>query len=81
MKVEFSKKAENQFSKLDIRIQEKIINSIEKFIKGERIDIKKLKGYQDLFRVRVGEYRFTLKKVNSDLWIVTYIGKRESFYE
>ena len=81
MKVEFSKKAENQFNKLDIRIQEKIIIVIDKFIKGEKVDIIKLRGYEDLFRVRVGVYRFTLKKISSDLWITTFIGKRENFYD
>lgn len=81
MEIEFSKKAEKLFSKLNPRIQRHIIEAIEKFKKVERIDIKKLKGEDNFYRVRVGEYRFTMKKLEPNKWLVTFIGKRENFYE
>ena len=81
MKIEFSKKAEKQFSKLDTRIQEKIIKIIDRPLKGDKVDIKKIRGFEDLYRIRTGEYRIALEKINSDLFVVPFIGKRESFYE
>lgn len=38
MEIEFSKKVKNLFNKLDSRIQDNIIKTIEKFKKSEKID-------------------------------------------
>lgn len=80
MEIEFTKKAESLFSKLNPRVQKQIVDDIEKFKRGERIDIKKLQGQDNVFRVRVGEYRFTMKKLDTNKWLITYISKRENFY-
>jgi len=80
MKIEFSKKAEKQFSHLNPRLQNKIIESLEKFKIGEKIDIKKLKGFNETYRIRVGSYRISLDKTNEDTFLITYIAKRENFY-
>ena len=46
---EFIKK----FNKLDLKTKEKIKNGIDIFPKG---DIKKIKGKENLYRIRVGNY-------------------------
>ncbi len=79
MKIEFSKTAKKQFTKLNPRIQQKIIFTLEKFESGERIDIKKLKGPNDEFRIRTGNYRVQIERIK-DGFLVTKIGKRENFY-
>lgn len=48
------KKAKKFIDKLQINEKKRIISAIEQLPNGE--DIKKLKGYDELFRLRVGEY-------------------------
>jgi len=44
------------------------------------LDIKKLKGYKNHYRLRVGEFRILFFLENSKI-VVYKIGKRESVYE
>ncbi len=44
------------------------------------LDVKKLKGYQNHYRLRVGEFRILFYLEGRDI-IVYKIGKRESVYE
>ena len=53
-------KAQKQFKKVPKRDQERIIevlNTLEKEGLSARFDIKKLRGYQRHFRIRLGDYR------------------------
>ena len=79
MKILFSNICKKQLKKLNPRIQQKIIFTLEKFKDNLPVDIIKLKHKQDEFRIRTGNYRIQLKKVN-DGFLVTKIGKRENFY-
>ncbi|ADC65152.1 addiction module toxin, RelE/StbE family [Ferroglobus placidus DSM 10642] len=47
-----------------------------------RLDVKKLRGYQNVYRMRVGDYRviFEYSKENRTIRILK-IGKRESVYD
>ena len=80
MKVVFTKSSEKQFSKLNLRFQSKIMESLEKFEKGGRVDFKKLKGRQEEYRIRTGNYRIILTKNKENLFLITDIGKRENIY-
>jgi len=80
MKVLFTNKSKKQLLKIDLRFQEKITNSLEKFERGESVDIKKLKGKKDEYRIRVGHYRIILNKLPVEKYLVTKIGERESIY-
>jgi len=80
MKVLFTNKSKKQLLKIDLRFQEKIINSLEKFERGESVDIKKLMGRKDEYRIRVGHYRIILNKISSEKYLVTKMGERESIY-
>jgi len=64
---------------LNSRIQQKIILTLEKFKKGAPTDIIKLKDKDQEFRIRKGNYRIQLKKVQEGV-LVTKSGKRENFY-
>lgn len=79
MKLTFSKKAEKQLCSLNSRFQQKIILILEKFKRNERVDIIKLKNKDNEFRIRAGNYRIQLKKIEEE-FLVTKIGKRENFY-
>ena len=80
MKILWSKNSKKQFFKLNLRFQEKILDSLRKFSKREKIDIKKLKGRQDEYRIRIGNYRIILTKKESNVFLITDIGKRENIY-
>lgn len=80
MDIVFSDKSKSQLKKLNFRFQEKILNILEKFEKNQKVDIKKLKGREEEYRIRVGNYRIILNKVGKEEFLVTKIAKRENIY-
>jgi mRNA-degrading endonuclease RelE of RelBE toxin-antitoxin system len=79
MEILFSNNSKKQLSKLNIRFQQKIINTLDKFKNNQPVDIIKLKNKDEEFRIRTGEYRIQLQKIKEG-FLVTKIGKRENFY-
>ncbi len=80
MEIIFSNNSKRQIKKLNIRIQNKIITILEKFKNNQHVDIIKLKNKDNEFRIRTGNYRIQLQRVNEG-FLVTKIGKRENFYQ
>ncbi|MEG9487022.1 MULTISPECIES: type II toxin-antitoxin system RelE family toxin [Mannheimia] len=58
-KITFTGKADKQLSKIDSRYIQAILDAIEALVlfPDVQLDIKKLKGYINRFRLRVGRYR------------------------
>ena len=79
MQIIISNKSKKQLKKLNIRIQRKIIFTLDKFKNGQPVDIIKLKNKEREFRIRTGNYRIQLQKIKEG-FLVTKIGKRENFY-
>lgn len=79
MEILFSNSSKKQLSKLNPRIQQKIILALEKFRNNQRVDVIKLKNKEQEFRIRIGNYRIQLQKINEG-FLITKIGKRENFY-
>lgn len=79
MEIIFSNNSKKQLSKLDARMRQKIIFTLEKFKNNQPVDIIKLKNKNDEFRIRAGNYRIQLQKVREG-FLITKIGKRENFY-
>ncbi len=79
MEVVFSNNSKKQLKKLDVRIQQKIIFTLDKFKNNQPVDIIKLKNKDEEFRIRTGNYRIQLQKVKEG-FLVTKVGKRENFY-
>ena len=79
MEILFSDHSKKQLKKLDTRIQQKILFTLEKFKNNEPVDIIKLKNKSKEFRIRTGNYRIELQKVREG-FLVTKLGKRENFY-
>jgi mRNA interferase RelE/StbE len=63
-------------------MRKRIIEKLKVLEKGfsPLLDIKKLKGYKNHYRLRVGEFRILFFLENSKI-VVYKIGKRESVYE
>ncbi|HMT07455.1 MAG TPA: type II toxin-antitoxin system RelE/ParE family toxin [Pyrinomonadaceae bacterium] len=82
--VEFTKSAEKEFLRLPKRIRDKFAEAFKLLAISpfsELLRIKKLKGTEDAFRIRVGEYRL-IYKVEADQLIVLVIktGHRSEVY-
>lgn len=74
------KKAKKFIDKLPIHDRRRIACAIEQLPNGE--DIKKLKGYDELLRLRVGEYRIIYSVDNGKLIVyVVDAGSRGDVYK
>ena len=79
MEILFSNNSKKQLKKLNIRIQQKVLYTLEKLKNNQPVDIIKLKNKDEEFRIRSGNYRIQLQKVKEG-FLITKIGKRENFY-
>lgn len=76
------KSAHKSFEKLPIIIQKNIIKQIDFLTSPDKDnDIKKLKGYSDLYRLRVSDYRiiFSINKKEKQIRI-SAVGHRKDIY-
>ncbi len=74
------KKAKKFIDKLPINEKKRVVSAIERLPNGE--DIKKLKGHDELFRLRVGEYRIIYSVDNGKLIVyVMDVGNRGDIYK
>lgn len=77
--IKLTKKAEKFIKKQDKDIQKRIIKAIVELPEG---DIKKLKGMDELYRLRVGDFRVIFEKNDMELVIVVIdVGNRGQIYK
>ncbi|MBN4067745.1 MAG: plasmid stabilization protein [Alkaliphilus sp.] len=77
-KINLTKKAEKFIKKQDANTQKRIIKAILKLPKG---DMKKLKAIDDIYRLRVGDFRVLLEKNDDNLIIIVIdVGNRGQIY-
>ena len=74
------KRAKKFIDKLPARDKRRVVEAIERLPEGD--DIKKLRGYEGVLRLRVGLYRI-IYEVDNDRLIVTVIdaGNRGQIYK
>jgi mRNA interferase RelE/StbE len=80
--IEFSKKAEKQFLALPQSIQERLVSHINALAENPRPPkVKKLVGEENLYRIRVGDYRIVYQ-IDDQLLLVLVlkIGHRSEVY-
>lgn len=76
--INLTKKAEKFIKKQDKDTQKRIIRAIIELPEG---DVKKLKGMNELYRLRVGDFRVTFEKNDTELIIIVVdIGNRGQIY-
>ena len=78
-----STKAEKQLLSLPKEIQENIRQNLNILLNeglSSSIDIKKLAGYSNHYRVRIGEYRVRMEFEKPDKLKIYWIGKRSKAY-
>jgi mRNA interferase RelE/StbE len=81
--VEFSPIASRQFRKLDKTLRARLIPKIEALADQPRPPgVKKLRSYQNAYRIRVGDYR-VIYEIHDDrlLVLVVEVGPRGKIYQ
>ncbi len=76
------KKAQKQFDDLEKNVRNKITHKIDLLpTHPEQLDIKKLQGYADLYRITVADYRVIFKAISpSKIVIISFIAHRRDVY-
>jgi mRNA interferase RelE/StbE len=76
------KKAVRQIDKLAPDMQRRILGALGELEKGfsARLDIKKLKGTRNHYRIRVGDYRILFALVPNMVYVYD-VSHRENAYE
>jgi mRNA interferase RelE/StbE len=74
--IRFSKVAGKYLKKLDRitkeRIKKSLLELAENPYEVKNLDIKKLAGYEDSYRLRVGKYRALYKIINSEVVVFVF---------
>lgn len=84
MEILISNKAKKQFEDLPKPTQDNIRDLFQKLLLdglGANIDIKKLRGYENHYRVRLGKYRIRLEFEKPDTFKIYWVGKRSKAYQ
>lgn len=77
--INLTKKSEKFIKKQDKDTQKRLIKAIIELPEG---DIKKLKGMDEVYRLRVGDFRVLFERNDSELIIVVIeIGNRGQIYK
>ncbi|MBI3018757.1 MAG: type II toxin-antitoxin system RelE/ParE family toxin [Deltaproteobacteria bacterium] len=82
--VHFFSSAVKEFQKLPKDVQEKVLHVMDMLRidpYSEVLKIRKLKGGEDLFRIRIGNYRLIYKIESSLSLLVVRIRHRKDVYE
>jgi len=81
MKIIISSQAEKRLKKLPKIDQIAVVQKIRSFKRErEKLIPEKLHGYNNIFRVRVGDYRIVYQKTSDQTYIIL-IGHRKDIYE
>ena len=76
MEIRYSKQALKHIKTIPSPMKERIKTGIEKFPSG---DIKTLVGYQNMFRLRVGNYRIIYKTTPDGIYIEDILPRGEAY--
>ncbi len=72
----YTKKARKSIKSLDIRVKDRVKDGIEKIPLG---DIKKLQGYSNLYRLRIGDYRVIYQMEHDTIIIDAVLPRGEAY--
>lgn len=77
-----SSEIEKFLKKISKKEQEAIYLAIDKILSGDdtALDIKKLKGTEKTYRVRVGSNRIIFEKIKNDISIISVSRKSDTTY-
>lgn len=79
MRLIFSPLAEKQFKKLPKTIQILIAQKVRRMRKRNYYGSSRMKGYKNVFKVRIGNYRIVYKKTANRIYVIN-LGHRKDVY-
>lgn len=82
MKLEITEPAQKDLAEMDAKTQERIKNVLDRFLSHpQTVDLKKLKGSSDMWRLRVGEWRIILRfdRKQEVLYVLRIRHRREAY--
>jgi mRNA interferase RelE/StbE len=79
MRLKLEKKFIRKVKKLDHSTQVRIFAHLKLLEEGKKVDMKKLKGFENIFRLRIGDYRVKFAIEGEEI-IVFDMDKRENAY-
>lgn len=83
-RIEFVKSAKKEFERLPQKMKDKVVEALHFLSENpfsELLKIKKLKGAEDLFRIRIGSYRLVYHIQEGKLMVIVIkIGHRKDVY-
>lgn len=80
MKLIFSPLAEKQLKKISKVAQIALANKVRNLQQGNFTNTKRLTGYKNFFRSRVGNYRIVFKQSSETIYVVI-LGHRKEVYK
>jgi mRNA interferase RelE/StbE len=79
-RIEYGRSALSDLDSLAAKIRKQVLRKIERLESGLHGDIKRLRGSDIAYRLRMGDYR-VLFDVDGDVIIVRRIGDRKGVYD
>ncbi len=79
-KIEFTKEAIRDISKLETKVIDQILSKLEEARKNPHNSFRRLVGYDD-FKLRVGDYRVLVLLTHDEKIIIQKIGHRKNIYK
>ena len=84
MKIGFDKRFEKDFDRVPTEIQKAVKSAIKNVLENnstkEILNLKKLKGFKDHYRIKIGSYRIGIYFENDDTIIFSRILHRKEIY-
>ncbi len=81
MKVVVTKSAQKDLAKLSKEIRQRVYVALQEFAERKVVDLKKLSGKSDQFRIRVGDYRvlISISKETVTVYALRVRHRREAY--
>jgi len=82
-KLKFTKSSYKEWNRLDYTIKLQLQKKLKKRLENPRVESDKLRGYKDIYKIKLKSSGFRLAyevKDNEIIIIVLKIGKRDKFY-
>ena len=80
--ITFNKRAQKMLQKLDHKIQKTVLQKLEELVKEHHsLDIIKLEGYANLYRISFGDCRIVYEPLHKEIIVyVLLVGHRREIY-
>ena len=70
MKLVITTRAEKDLAKLERETRQEVYKALLRYTEGQIVDALKLKGMDNHFRIRVGDYRIIIKRASENITFV-----------